>query len=112
MSALIRTEEILRDAHAALPRPELISRLDYIFDVDPQGFDSLVVYITLAAGASLDPEEQRVIESALRLAVKNRSDYDIYFRWRTEEEVAETARTKSGLVDQLRSVSLTTTRAA
>lgn len=102
MAILSEVSDALREAHNTLPNRDAITDLAYLFDADPYGAESLVVYITTSDERMLDPAGKRAVEAALRTALSKDVGYSVYFRWQTENERVESRRSvaKRGLIDQ------------
>lgn len=101
MDTLAQVRPALRDAHETLPYRDAITDLAYLRDVDPYGEEALLVYITITDAQALAPSSKRAIEATLREALSSAFDYDVYFRWQTEDERVQSQReTVNDLIDQ------------
>ena len=98
-TTLPRIAKALREAHHKLPSRRHIQDVMYMTDVDPHGAESIVTFIVVAGGASLDSPEKRSVESEFRKAIASVVGGDVYFRWLTvEENQSGHVVTKSGLL--------------
>ncbi len=88
--------DALRSAYAALPERDNIVDLAYVLDPEPQGGESIVVFITAKEVTSLGAPTKREVERALRSALAPIFPNGAYFRWQLESEVSGDGRKDSG----------------